>query len=404
MGDIHSLHGPVCGCILKVADVTYISRVHRAALALSKAGYVVTVLSVASHGPSEPPDRPYRSVAVPIISRRFASPFLAPVRAIEGLARVVTEALRVGADVYLPHDFLGLVVAYIVGRLTGAKVIYNADELEGDRNPKRTSRWIAFFESFKRPVESFICQRIDAVIAADYARAEAMKAWYGLERVEVVRNVSLLWNGKTDGRIRERLGLLADSKVLLYQGALTSGRGLEISVRALSALRSPDVHLVLLGFITDDYRCRLERLAAELAVAHQVHFLPPVPWDDLLNWTADADIMLVLMENTCLSYYYAAPNKFYEAMMVGVSYVASDFPEMRRVHEQTHAGILVDPTDLRAIVDAIKKLLADPGLRNKMGERGRQAALETYNWEAEQMRLINIVSDVLRTGTGSGCV
>lgn len=383
-------------CILKLSDVTHSARVHHCALALAQAEYDVTLLSVESRNPSRQPELPYRTVAVPLRSRALPHRFFLPVRAVEGFLRLLGQAFRARADVYLAHNWESLVIAYLVTRINGANLVYGADVLVAGLDYQRRSFPFRVLDKLRKSSEGFLCRRCDAVIAADHARAAVMQDWYALEDVEVVRNIPLLWQGSADDRIRSSLNLSKDSAVLLYQGLIGHGRGIEICIEALEALGRENAHLVLLGFVTDAYRQKLESLAGERGVEEQVHFLAPVAWTELLDWTASADISMVLIENTCLSYYCAAPNKFYETIMVGVPYVASDFPEMRRVHETVQGGILVDPSSVESVVSAVEALLADPETRQRMGKRARAAALSELNWETEQMRLLDVVSDVLR--------
>lgn len=154
--------------------------------------------------------------------------------------------------------------------------------------------------------------------------------------------------------------------------------------------------MVLLGFYGKTYFRKIEKLAKELNVDSKLHFLPPVLWNDLLDWTACADISLVLIQNTSLSYYCAAPNKLYETIMVGVPYIANDFPEMRHIHKKIHGGILVNPFEINGIVSAIKLLLSDSVLIKEMHNRSRNIALSELNWDIEKMRLLDIVSSTLK--------
>jgi glycosyltransferase involved in cell wall biosynthesis len=82
--------------------------------------------------------------------------------------------------------------------------------------------------------------------------------------------------------------------------------------------------------------------------------------------------------------------------MVGVPYVASDFPEMKHVHETVKGGILTDPSNLKEVASAIETLLTDTEGRKKMGRMAREAALSEFNWEVEQRRLLGIVSNLFQ--------
>ena len=100
------------------------------------------------------------------------------------------------------------------------------------------------------------------------------------------------------------------------------------------------------------------------------------------------------------NYLEALPTKIFEYMAAGVPVIASDFPVIRRILEETGAGLCVDPTDSRAIAESIRSLLADPGRASEMARRGRKAAIERFNWSGEADKLIALYADL--TGGGSG--
>jgi hypothetical protein len=60
--------------------------------------------------------------------------------------------------------------------------------------------------------------------------------------------------------------------------------------------------------------------------------------------TADADVGVVLIENTCLSYYLCAPNKLFEYAVCGLAAVVSDFPEMAKFVDAHDCGWKIEPT------------------------------------------------------------
>jgi glycosyltransferase involved in cell wall biosynthesis len=81
------------------------------------------------------------------------------------------------------------------------------------------------------------------------------------------------------------------------------------------------------------------------------------------------------------------PTKMFEYMSSGIPVIASDFPLWRQIVEGNRCGICVDPLDPKAIAAAIDYLVSSPDIAKSMGERGRRAVLEKYNWEVEAARL-----------------
>ena len=143
-------------------------------------------------------------------------------------------------------------------------------------------------------------------------------------------------------------------------------------------------------------RSALEALASELGLSKRVHFPGYVPLEELLSYTASADIGLSLIQNTSPSYYYALPNKILEYVMAGLPVVASDFPEMRRIVQEYEVGEVVsDPSSSQEVAAAIVKILQDPERYQQMRSNTRRAA-EILNWENEQRKLFSLYDELGR--------
>lgn len=84
----------------------------------------------------------------------------------------------------------------------------------------------------------------------------------------------------------------------------------------------------------------------------------------------------------------ALPNKLFEYMAAGLPVIASDFPLWRDIIEKEQCGLLVDPLKPQTIADAMDWILNNPREAAIMGERGKRAVSETYNWEAEARKLL----------------
>jgi glycosyltransferase involved in cell wall biosynthesis len=89
------------------------------------------------------------------------------------------------------------------------------------------------------------------------------------------------------------------------------------------------------------------------------------------------------------------PNKIFEYMQAGIPVVASNFALWRQIIEGAGCGILVDPFDINGIADAIKWLLDNPNGAEIMGEKGRQAVIEKYNWDPEGENLTRFYERML---------
>jgi len=86
----------------------------------------------------------------------------------------------------------------------------------------------------------------------------------------------------------------------------------------------------------------------------------------------------------------ALPNKIFEYMAAALPIVASNFPLWKEIIEGNHCGICVNPLDPKEIARVIEYLIEHPEEAKKMGENGRKAVLEKYNWENESKKLLDV--------------
>ncbi|MCM8808341.1 MAG: glycosyltransferase, partial [Candidatus Omnitrophica bacterium] len=90
----------------------------------------------------------------------------------------------------------------------------------------------------------------------------------------------------------------------------------------------------------------------------------------------------------------AQPNKIFEYMSAGLPVISSDFPLWKEVIEGNKCGICVNPLNPEEIAEAIKYLVNNPDKAKEMGENGRRAVLEKYNWDIESKKLIEIYENL----------
>ncbi len=77
-------------------------------------------------------------------------------------------------------------------------------------------------------------------------------------------------------------------------------------------------------------------------------------------------------------------------MLAGLPVVASNFPLWKEIIEGNNCGLTTDPRSPQEIAATIEHLLKNPELVEKMGENGRKAILEKYNWESESEKLLEL--------------
>ncbi len=225
----------------------------------------------------------------------------------------------------------------------------------------------------------------DEVILTTRSRAAHVSSLHGIPMPTILRNVPERIEIEAGWDLRERLGIPPDQRILLYQGSIQEFRGIEETIDALQYLER--CVFVVVGY--GHHRPVLEALVKQRGLEDRVRFFGPIPNDELLWYTATADVGMCVIRGTSLSYRWSLPNKLFEYMMAGIPIVASDFEEMGRVVREEGVGEVCNPDDPAEIARAVRTVL-DASEGDKTYREAARAAISRYTWEWEQQVLLDV--------------
>jgi D-inositol-3-phosphate glycosyltransferase len=245
--------------------------------------------------------------------------------------------------------------------------------------------------------EHAVVREADLILAPTPAEAAHLFHLYGArpERIRIVPpGVDLeRFRPRAGSEARRRLGL-DGRRVILFVGRLQRLKGPDVAIRAFAEgrQRRPDLLdeavLVLIGGPSGPGDAgtemgRLRRLAVRLGVGDRVRFVPPVPHEELPDFYAAADI--VLMPSRSESFGLVA----LEAQACGVPVIASAVGGLPYVVADGETGFLVPPGDHGAFAQGLVRLLGHPGLRARFSGAARRHA-RRYSWD----RTANLVHSI----------
>ncbi len=276
-------------------------------------------------------------------------------------------------------------------RLHGGRSIYDS------RDVYMHSRDFARLEWPLRPILANLERRwardADRVLTVNDAYSEMISEQLGVLRPAVVMNTPERWTPPVPApdHIRAATGVPAGTMVCLYQGKLTTDRGIEQAMDGI--LLVPGAVLALLGF--GEREARLRDLAARPPYSGKVYLLPAVTPSELLAWTASADVMVMPIQPTSKNHEFTTPQKLWEAIAAGVPVVASDMPGMARVVRESEVGVVCDPTSPTSIAAAIQSVLGRSASERASGRAHvLGVAHERYNWEGQLATLFGVYEDL----------
>lgn len=372
------------------------TRVEREARTLVSAGYAVTV--IADSGPGLPERELREGIHVRRMPRR--GPNLPGLRFVAHVWRLRRAIERTDPDIVHAHDADALQSAAPAARRRGAALVYDSHELWLGRTARGRSPLYDFLNrAWYRLIEGRFVPRAALVMVANPGVAPELERRYGVREVTIVPNYPVEQDEVAARDLRSLstgAAIPPEAPIILYIGAVMADRGVEELVAALRDV--PDSHVVCLGAAGQHVEI-VRSLAASLGVGDRVHFVPPVPSAEVVPYARSATLGVSIVQPASLSYRLALPNKLFQYMAAGIPTVASDFADVREVVEGSAAGIVVDPTDVSAVASAIRRILADPDEARRMGDAGRRAVRERFNWNRSAEVLLRGYGAIRRTGT-----
>jgi glycosyltransferase involved in cell wall biosynthesis len=300
---------------------------------------------------------------------------------IELTVKMFLKAINKSPKVVHCHDTLVLPLGVILKYYTGANLIYDAHELESDRNG--LSHLLGKLTLY---VEKILWRFIDGLITV----SPSIDRWYnkniGYKFSKVILNSPILGEEDQDidqSYLRNKFTIDKDSKIFIYIGILTSGRGIDLVVEAF---KNSDIKssIVFLGYgdLSNDLK--------DLANNYQnIYVHDAVPHEQVVSVAKSADYGLCLIQNVSLSDYYCMPNKLFEYCFAGIPVLASNLPDLKNTVNKYRLGTCCE-LNLDSVIDGIKRL---EGSEVKM--YFKRDDLYTLSWDAQEKKLLDLYNYVL---------
>lgn len=293
------------------------------------------------------------------------------------------EVLRLDADVYQLHSPELLPLAGALRRL-GKAVVYDAHEdlprhiLEKEWVPSVLRRPLAFaVEHYFRHA----LRKVDDVVSPVSHVVDHLQQTVG--KGTLVANFPII----RELRPVTEAEFAARPAAICYSGTVYAHSNQEAIQDALAQL--PHVRYRVAGYIGDAHRLELQRRPG----ASQVEYLGRVGRAELRAFYASCIAGLVIMDYKLNLGYKRGSygvNKFFEYMEAGLPVICTDFSLWRDIVERYDCGVCVRPGSVEEIRAAIEFVARDRARAFKMGQNGRRAVLEEFNWASEERKYLGV--------------
>jgi glycosyltransferase involved in cell wall biosynthesis len=286
-------------------------------------------------------------------------------------------------DLLLANDLDTLPANFLASKIKNKPLVYDSHEYftevpELISRPKVKMVW-EWLESLMLPkikIAYTVCDSIAKIYTEKYGTP-----------FKVIRNIP----GSSKTSVKSQSVENAE-KIILYQGAVNIGRGLEQAISAMKFIEN--AKLIIAG--DGDKKTDLESLIRKENLQNKVEFTGRLPIEELSKLTPQADLGLSIEEDLGLNYRFALPNKLFDYIQAQVPVLITNLPEMVAIVKHYKIGEIIDSLEPKHLAKTIKDAINNQEKRKVWAENLPLAASE-FCWENEEKVVQDIFGEFLDT-------
>jgi glycosyltransferase involved in cell wall biosynthesis len=311
-------------------------------------------------------------------------------------------ALTTQADLYHFHDPELLLIAPWLQRVAARPTIYDIHEVYPDfiKVKDYMPVWLRYPIAWSFQVlEPSLASRLGGLIFSDDAIASQFHR-INLPKITLFNFPSRFFVNQAAEKTSQ---ITTRPPIILHLGGHERNRGTALMIKAFAqVLQSiPTARLFLVGhFMPPSLQNEVQMDIDQHNLEHAVKIIGRVPFDNIGEYLKQAAVGWVPWQPYPKND-KNIPTKLFEYMSYGVPIVSSDLNSTRPFIQNGENGFLVDANNPGAHAQAIIKIINEPQLAYRMGQKSKHLAATIYNWDSEEKKLESFYVTVLRSEQGS---
>lgn len=296
--------------------------------------------------------------------------------------RIYDRAMKIDAEIYHLHDPELLPYALKMKK-AGKTVIFDSHE-----NTLEEMRDKTYVPSVLRPLVAGsyrffaknIFKKLDALVSVTpdiiVQLKELNKKTYMVTNYPILEEIE-------DGCEKNQ------NFTLCFTGGIKDEWSHEVIIESLS----DGVNYELCGLADDGY---IEKLS-NLPMWKNVHYFGRVSHQEALKIQSHSHVGIALLQpsrNTGFLNGTAGNTKLFEYMMAGIPVICTDFILWKDIVHRYNCGICVNPNDMEAVRAAVDYLRRNPDEAAQMGQNGRRAVEQEFNWATQEKKLLELYASL----------
>lgn len=301
-------------------------------------------------------------------------------------------------DIVWANDLPTLYPAYKVSKKLGCRLIFDSHEIYTETInqffPRNATgiRKILFSFIIKlmrrhgERIERKLFSSIHTFITVNQSLLNYFQTNYPVKNGVVLMNVPKLSKNTSHDLVNYNKLFTWDekSKIIIYQGYLNEGRGIQYFVEIMKNLPHY-FKMVIIG--SGPLKKDLQNEVNKFSLENRIRLIDTVPLNELSNYTRGAHLGINLLESFNLSKQLASPNKLFEYIHAGIPVIATNTIENAKVLKKFNVGKLTI-NDSEVIANHIKNLFKE---KNDQYSLGLFSSKEYYNWGKQEELLLSIL-------------
>jgi glycosyltransferase involved in cell wall biosynthesis len=286
-------------------------------------------------------------------------------------------------DLLMAVDLDTLPANYLVSRIRRIPLLYDSHEYFTEV-PELIDR--PFVRNVWERIERRIVPKLKTAIAVSESISRVYTEKYGTEFI-TIRNFPLRSAPQQFPGFNE--SYTAKYKII-YQGALNTGRGLELMIEAMNYI--DDTILFIVG--EGDIMGELQRKVHSMNLPERIFIPGRIMPTKLKKLTAQCNLGISLEEDIGLNYRLALPNKIFDYIQAEIPVLCSDLPEMAALVRKYKIGEVCISREAEKLAGQITGMMKDTERKESWKRNLKKAAAELC-WENEEEKLIAIVTRIV---------
>ncbi|MGL5067491.1 MAG: hypothetical protein ACRC6T_06640 [Sarcina sp.] len=290
--------------------------------------------------------------------------------------KLITKLYKKRKEYEIIHacDFDTVIPAFIISKIFKKKYVYDIFDYYVDAYSVPIK-----FKGTIEKIDRFMILNSESTIICSEKRLEQIKGAKP-KKIEIIHNSPL----KYDCKIKSNY--VGGIMKICYIGILGEERMIQEILEIVASDKNYELHIGGFGVLEDVVRNFANQ-------NHNIIYYGKISYEKTMEIEAGCHILTALYEPKNRNHYYAAPNKFYEGMMLGKPLIMAKNTGMTEVVINLKCGELIDFSK-----EGLRIGLEDLAMRknefSQMKNRMQKEYKEKYSWEMMEKRLLKIYKEI----------